>query len=233
MTTETTDRQDPTALHPVRAVVERTGLTPDLLRAWERRYRAVEPQRSAGRQRLYSETDIARLSLLKAAVDGGWPISHVAPFTTEALKALAAALKRANEPASPAIATADGDSVIAAALDATERCDDRTLEMLLRRAALHLGVDEMLDRVLSPLLFIVGSLSRQELLRPANEHLARQVIRRTLTWMMDGAVAPDSAPLVVVGTPSGRCTKSARCSPPQPLSVPRVLSLDGRRRGRC
>ena len=94
----TTDRQDPTALHPVRAVVERTGLTPDLLRAWERRYRTVEPQRSAGRQRLYSEADIARLSLLKTAVDGGWPISHVAPFTTEALKALAAALKRANEP---------------------------------------------------------------------------------------------------------------------------------------
>ena len=42
-------------LHPVRVVTQRTGLSPDLLRAWERRYRIVEPRRSAGGQRLYSD----------------------------------------------------------------------------------------------------------------------------------------------------------------------------------
>jgi hypothetical protein len=50
--------------HPMRLVVLRTGLTPDLLRAWEKRYGVVTPIRSRGGQRLYSDADVERLSQL-------------------------------------------------------------------------------------------------------------------------------------------------------------------------
>jgi DNA-binding transcriptional MerR regulator len=43
------------ASFPIQTVAERTGLTPHVIRAWERRYRAIEPERSAGKHRLYSE----------------------------------------------------------------------------------------------------------------------------------------------------------------------------------
>ncbi len=194
-------------LHPVRAVVDRTGLSPDLLRAWERRYNAVTPSRSSGRQRLYSDADITRLNLLRQAVDAGWPISHVSPYTTEALQALidkeARTLKMASDLSNAAISTSSGDSVLAAALQAVENYDDRALEAVLRRAALYLGVDEMLEGVLSPLLFTIGSLWHQGVLRPASEHMASQVIRQTLGRMMESAQASKAAPLVVVGTPTG------------------------------
>lgn len=42
-------------LHPVRVVAQRTGLTPDLLRAREKRYGAVRPVRSVGGQRHYTD----------------------------------------------------------------------------------------------------------------------------------------------------------------------------------
>ena len=52
--------------HPIRVVSERTGLSPDVLRAWEKRYRAVEPpRRDGGSQRLYSDADVERLRLLR------------------------------------------------------------------------------------------------------------------------------------------------------------------------
>jgi len=64
--------------HPMRIVVLRTGLTPDLLRVWEKRYGVVSPIRSDGGQRLYSDEDVERLSLLTRAVDGGRAISEMA-----------------------------------------------------------------------------------------------------------------------------------------------------------
>lgn len=72
----------------MRVVVRRTGLNASLLRAWERRYGAVDPGRSGGGQRLYSEDDIRKLSLLREAVDAGHNISQVAELTLEGLRDL-------------------------------------------------------------------------------------------------------------------------------------------------
>ena len=46
----------------------RVDVSPELLRAWERRYRAVVPHRTAGGQRVYSAADIARLTTLARSV---------------------------------------------------------------------------------------------------------------------------------------------------------------------
>ncbi|MEM9598551.1 MAG: MerR family transcriptional regulator, partial [Acidobacteriota bacterium] len=71
--------------HPIRVVARRTGLTPALIRAWETRYRAIEPKRGDGRHRLYSDDDIARLMLLRKATEAGRRISHVAGLSDVAL----------------------------------------------------------------------------------------------------------------------------------------------------
>jgi MerR family transcriptional regulator, light-induced transcriptional regulator len=72
----------------MRVVVRRTGLNASLLRAWERRYGAVEPGRSDGGQRLYSEDDIRKLTLLREAVDAGHNISQVAELSLQGLRDL-------------------------------------------------------------------------------------------------------------------------------------------------
>jgi methanogenic corrinoid protein MtbC1/DNA-binding transcriptional MerR regulator len=72
----------------MRVVVRRTGLNASLLRAWERRYGAVDPGRSDGGQRLYSEDDIRKLTLLREAVDAGHNISQVAELSLQGLRDL-------------------------------------------------------------------------------------------------------------------------------------------------
>jgi DNA-binding transcriptional MerR regulator len=47
-----------TPTYNLKAVVQETGLKPDTLRAWERRYGQPQPQRTLGGHRLYSQQDI-------------------------------------------------------------------------------------------------------------------------------------------------------------------------------
>ncbi len=50
-----------TPIFNMKVVVEETGIKPDTLRAWERRYGLPEPNRTQGGHRLYSQYDIDML----------------------------------------------------------------------------------------------------------------------------------------------------------------------------
>src|SRR3954454_19790958 len=77
------------ASYPIRAVSKLTGIGIDTLRAWERRHGAVTPVRD-DRGRMYTEGDIARLRLLRGAVEQGHSIGRVAGLTDGELRHLAA-----------------------------------------------------------------------------------------------------------------------------------------------
>ncbi|MDH3428172.1 MAG: MerR family transcriptional regulator, partial [Gemmatimonadota bacterium] len=76
--------------HPIQVVSHRTGLSADVLRAWERRYGAVRPDRSASRRRLYSDRDIERLILLRRATKAGRTIGQIATLPDDRLRQLVA-----------------------------------------------------------------------------------------------------------------------------------------------
>lgn len=65
-----------TPTYNLKAVVQETGLKPDTLRAWERRYGLPQPQRTTGGHRLYSQSDIDMLKWLVARQDEGLSISR-------------------------------------------------------------------------------------------------------------------------------------------------------------
>jgi DNA-binding transcriptional MerR regulator len=67
---------DQTPTFNLKAVVRETGVKPDTLRAWERRYGLPQPQRSAGRHRLYSQHDIETIKWLIARQQEGISISR-------------------------------------------------------------------------------------------------------------------------------------------------------------
>ncbi|WP_295538394.1 MerR family transcriptional regulator [uncultured Thiohalocapsa sp.] len=68
------------------AVARLTGIPPDTLRVWERRYAVVTPVRSEAGTRLYHAEDVSRLNLIKRLVDNGDAISHVARLSLEHLR---------------------------------------------------------------------------------------------------------------------------------------------------
>lgn len=68
------------------AVCRLTGISQHVLRVWEKRYGVVEPERSETDRRLYSESDVSRLSLLKVLVDRGQAIGSIADLDNAELK---------------------------------------------------------------------------------------------------------------------------------------------------
>ena len=56
----------------------RVGVTPELLRAWERRYGLLQPIRTEGGFRLYSSDDAERVGRMKRALDEGFSAAEAA-----------------------------------------------------------------------------------------------------------------------------------------------------------
>jgi DNA-binding transcriptional MerR regulator len=64
------------------------NLSIDTIRAWEKRYRAIVPERAGGGQRLFSRDDVERLVLLREIVAAGTTISRIAHCTTAELRGM-------------------------------------------------------------------------------------------------------------------------------------------------
>ncbi len=191
--------------HPIQVVVRRTGLTADVLRVWEKRYAVVEPGRSKGGHRLYSDDDVERLLLLNRVTSAGRRISRMARLETEELQRLVdedseAAL--AARPAAPVTVTAEPH--LMACLSAVDRLDGRGLETSLMRATVALPAPVLIQDVVGPLLARIGEQWEHGRLSVGHEHLASAVIRRVLESIMNACAPEPDAPAIVVATPAGQ-----------------------------
>lgn len=184
--------------HPIRVVAERTGLSADVLRAWQKRYGAVRPGRSDAGQRLYSDADIERLRLIAEAVRGGRGVAQVAQLTSEEIVALIR-----EDKANARTRVDDVERTIAQCVELTTQLNSAELELQLRRALMEFGVDTFMEGVITPLLTRIGEGWARGELTPAHEHLAAAVIRRVLEWVKQSAEAGEHAPLLLATTPSG------------------------------
>jgi len=194
--------------HPIRVVTTRTGLTPDLLRAWERRYGVVTPSRSPGGQRLYTDADVERLALLNRAVLSGRAIRTVAYLSDAELAALVGADESAGRIVSagalPELEAQQVATARAACLAAITRLDAEALKRALRGAVLQLSVPALLDQLLAPLLRELGELWECGEIIPPHEHLASVEIRQLLLWMVESAHVDSRGRVILVTTPAGQ-----------------------------
>ncbi len=191
--------------HPISVVVRRTGLTQDVLRAWEKRYQAVVPQRTATGRRLYTEEQVAKLRLLKQLVDGGRRISDVADLSLDALRSLAD--QDASESVvglpQPAAPRASG-GFLSSCLEAVDRLDRHALEQALDTALVALSRPRLRTEVLIPLIHTLGQRWQDGTWRVVHEHLASAVLRSFLWSLWRRSEPGPGAPSLVVATPSGQ-----------------------------
>jgi DNA-binding transcriptional MerR regulator/methylmalonyl-CoA mutase cobalamin-binding subunit len=180
--------------HPIGVAAERTGLSTDVIRAWERRYGAVEPARDEADQRLYSDADVERLRLLHRATQGGRSISQVVDLPGEALAELVREDAAARTAQQPAGADVDRLYELSLALDGPE------LESRLRRAVVAQGLAPFAEHVAVPLLRRLGAGWHAGKVTPAQEHVASAAISRVLTGLREGK---GDGPIAVVATLSG------------------------------
>lgn len=176
---------------PVGAVTRLTGLSPDVLRAWERRYQVVSPLRTEGGTRRYREADVEHLRRVKAAVDSGHRISEVARLDPDELER-----QLALRPEPP-------DDPILAAIIALDRLDAAEAERLVSLQLAALGPTRFARNFALPLLQAVGEAWEEQRLCVASEHLGSSLLRSLLGAALRPTAARPGDPLVVFATLPG------------------------------
>lgn len=193
---------DPTfPRHPIRVVAQRTGLTPATIRAWERRYDAVQPARSDGGQRLYSDADLDRLSTLRELTEAGRSISLVASLPEDEALQLLLEDRVATPAPSADRGSNDPSGQVDEAFARILAYDSEGLERLLWRSVLSLGGRTFLDDVVGPLLRKIGVGWREGVVAPSQEHLASEVVDHVLDRLAATSRADGGATLVVSTLP--------------------------------
>jgi methanogenic corrinoid protein MtbC1 len=159
------------------ALSRRVEVEPALLRAWEKRYGLLQPQRSEGNFRLYSLDDVARVWAMKGHLARGMAAAEAARL------ALAEA-----PPRSVAIAAeSSGLEQVAEELrEALMRLDGAAAHAVLDQAFALNSLEDVLMRIILPCLRAIGDGWERETISVAQEHFASGLLRgRLLTLSRD------------------------------------------------
>lgn len=181
--------------YPIKVVARMTGLSPDVIRAWERRYGAIAPSRAERGIRLYRDADIKRLLLLKAAIAQGHAIGRVASQSDDVLSALGALPTESPAPQPSPYAQR--------VIEAIARLDHQSADAALGEAAALLPAPALLAQVVHPLLTHVGDVWSQQRLGIAREHLTTSLLRSLLGTLLRTRQVSHRRGTVVLGTLPG------------------------------
>jgi MerR family transcriptional regulator, light-induced transcriptional regulator len=153
---------------------KRSGVSPGLLRAWERRYGLLRPTRSAGGLRLYSAADVERVRLMN---------QHLAEGLAAA-EAAALAQSADDEHGAPAaLSPAAMRDDLAEALD---RFDEPRAQAVIDRLLAAATVDTLLSDVVLPYLRELGERWERGEASIAQEHFASALLRGRLLGLARG-----------------------------------------------
>jgi len=201
MSLRTVPDMSTTLRYPIAAVARLTGLSLDTIRAWERRYAAVTPERGA-RGRVYTEAQVERLRLLSALVRHGHAISAVAGLPDARLERLLRPTSAAaGQPASAGPAA--DPSPIARIVDAIERFDPVAADReVARLAALHAS-RALVYEVALPLMRDAGERWHRGSWSIAQEHMLSAVLRAVVGGIARLEPTPEAAPRLLFSTPEG------------------------------
>ena len=176
----------------VKRAAELTGLSPDTLRVWERRYGVVVPERSSGGYRLYDDAALRRLAAMKGLVDSGWSVRAAAEHVLRD-----ATPDRGSWEASP-----PGSGDLTALAAAGRDFDPEALTAALDAGFASGPFDSVVDDWLMPSLDRLGSAWSAGDVSVAGEHFVSAAVQRRLATVFD-SLPVGTGPPVVVGLARG------------------------------
>jgi DNA-binding transcriptional MerR regulator/methylmalonyl-CoA mutase cobalamin-binding subunit len=184
-----------TGRYKMGTIARLTGLSPALLRAWERRHGLLEPERSDGGHRLYTDDDLRVLRRVQALLAGGRAIGEVARIGRQGLLDEARSAERgvlreadagngsgASATAAPAVV-----QLRSVLVESARQIDEITFARTLDQAFATFAPDRVVDDVVVPTSRQLGALWADGDLSIAAEHMASAVFVRRLHRLLESA----------------------------------------------
>lgn len=189
----------------LKAVVQETGLKPDTLRAWERRYGLPTPNRTAGKHRLYSQRDIDTLKWLIARQDEGLSISRAVDLWQQNLgKGEDPLLTMANQFPTPMAPLETGETLLGLRQSWVMAClnfDELKAEQTLSQAFALYSPETVCVELLQKGLSQIGQQWYRGETTAQQEHFASALAMRRLEALL-AMTPPHTRPgRVIIGCP--------------------------------
>lgn len=189
-------------MYTIKQAAERSGVNVALLRAWERRYRIVEPARTDSGYRLYDDAAIARLRAMRALVDEGWSPRQAAERVLAADAAELDAIG-GSEDVAPPDPEDEAARTAAAFVDGAARLDSATIEGALDDIFARGSFERIFIDRIHPALVALGDGWASGAIDVAGEHLASAALVRRLATVFEAAGGSGGAEPVLIGLPPG------------------------------
>lgn len=197
---------DETPTFNLKAVVQETGLKPDTLRAWERRYSLPQPARSAGGHRLYSQRDIDILKWLIARQDEGLSISRAVDLFNQLLEEGKDPFweMALDEEAPGLIPLEVGDTLAGLReswIDACLDFDEQQANYVLAQAFALYPPEIVCIEVLQKGLSTIGTLWYEGQATVQQEHFASALATRRVETLLAASAPPTRSGRILIGCP--------------------------------
>jgi len=196
------------AQHPIQVAARRSGLSTHVIRAWEKRYEAVQPDRSDTARRMYSDGEIARLTLLRRVTEAGWRIGDVAQMDDERLAQLlrdeGLSISRSAGRATSVDVSATLPQMLDLAVDTVARLDGTGLLQVASRAFTQHSLVAVMERFVQPLLDAVAERRHVGRMRACHEHFVGTQLRTALGRLLQDINDSSEGPVLLVTSHCGQ-----------------------------
>ncbi len=180
-------------MYTIRQAAMRSGVDASLIRAWERRYGVVHPERSAGGYRLFNDEEISRLRVMRELIERGWSAAQAATAANERTSAPIGDEAAADGP------LPEAQDLVAAA----SRYDLAAIEVALDDLFGRGSFESVIDELVLPASANLGRAWEEGVIDVAAEHLASSAVMRRLSSLFDMAGVATANRGVLVGLPPG------------------------------
>ena len=184
--------------YPQQVVAHKTGLTPNTLRAWERRYSGIAPDRDDLGRRVYSEELMEKLILLSILLDQGYRIGELANRPNGDLRALTESLNHAQP------AQIVSDPSLARAVTAVKGFNDTALWSELERATTVYGRLDVIDSFVFPLTHEIEARNTEQTLHEVHLSFVRASLRTFLSTLLAPIPGDTQRPIAAFVYPPGQ-----------------------------
>lgn len=199
-------------MYTIKQAAARSGLSVPTLRAWERRYGVVHPERTPTGYRLYDDDAIANLIAMRHLVE----VERIRPSQAASqilsggadVATLVEAARAASRPAPlggvpEAPITGRARPAVVEFVAAAKALDVGAMERILDEAFAAERFEGAVDRVVFPALRSIGDDWSVGVVDVAMEHAASETIRRRLARFYDAVASETGTPDLIVGLPPG------------------------------
>ncbi len=160
-------------------IAQFSGIKPHTIRMWEKRYDALQPDRTEGNTRSYNGNQLRRLLNIVSLKGNDYKVSELGRMPDERLFELVRALQKNQKRNEP------NEYLISQLIAAGMSYNETYFEKIFSHCLLRYSMKEAYKKIIYPLLIRLGLMWSGNTLPPAHEHFISNIIRQKLFTAID------------------------------------------------